>query len=401
VIDMADGEDLPQFLESAPPVWAARGLASILLCLAAVAVVAAVVVQVPETVSATFVLVPERGADPVRAFRSGMVAEVRVAEAQSVEAGDTLFTITSTSVGDRAADWETLQSQAGSAVERVASRRERDASQRLADADETRRLEGRIESLGRSLALKQGELKLAREMASRQKETFDQGLSSWMEMSRVQIEAEKLELEVEEAAAERKDTERSLEKVRHEAVARRAEAHEAERGLREELDRTRIRKSILDQDAVHGGNQLAAVTPCAGVVVKLAVRSRGAIVQEGDLIAEVVCQGERLQAELAIPQGGMALLRPGQRVKLLYDAFPYQRYGARAATLRWISPAKVGDGFRAFADLERDNVVVQGERRPLAPGMGGTARVVVGRRALVSYAFEPLRQLRESMTASP
>jgi len=88
-------------------------------------------------------------------------------------------------------------------------------------------------------------------------------------------------------------------------------------------------------------------------------------------------------------------------VKLLYDAFPYQRYGARTATIRWISPAKVGDGFRAFADLESDSVVVQGERRALAPGMGGAARVVVGRRALVSYAFEPLRQLRESLTDAP
>jgi hypothetical protein len=30
--------------------------------------------------------------------------------------------------------------------------------------------------------------------------------------------------------------------------------------------------------------------------------------------------------------------------------------------------------------------------------MGGTARVVIERRSLVSYAFEPIRQLRESLS---
>jgi hypothetical protein len=30
--------------------------------------------------------------------------------------------------------------------------------------------------------------------------------------------------------------------------------------------------------------------------------------------------------------------------------------------------------------------------------MGGRADVVVGRRSLISYAFEPLRQLRESVS---
>ncbi len=398
---LADGEAVPQFLDLGPPVWAARGLAWVLLSLAAAVAAALAFVRVPETVSASFVLVPVRGADPVRAFRSGIVAEVHVAEAQRVAAGDTLFTIASNSVGDRAADWETLQSQAGSAAERAASRQARDTSQSLADGEEVLKLQDRMESLGRAVIIKEGQLKLAREMAARQKETFDLGLSSWMETSRVQIEAEKLALEVEQAQAERKDAGRTLEKLRHEAAARRAEAQEAERGLREELDRTRIRKSILDKDLVHGGNQLAAVAPCAGIILKLAVRSRGAVVQEGDLIAEVVCQGERLQAELTLPQGGMALVRSGQGVKLLYDAFPYQRYGARAATIRWISPARVGDGFRAFADLDTDSVIVNGERRPLAPGMGGAARVVVGRRALASYAFEPLRQLRESLADVP
>jgi len=58
-------------------------------------------------------------------------------------------------------------------------------------------------------------------------------------------------------------------------------------------------------------------------------------------------------------------------------------------------------GFRALADLTESSVLVRGERRSVSPGMGGFARVIVGRRSLVSYAFEPLRQLKESLAGEP
>ena len=44
---------------------------------------------------------------------------------------------------------------------------------------------------------------------------------------------------------------------------------------------------------------------------------------------------------------------------------------------------------------------MKGRPRPLLPGMGGRGRVVVGRRSLLSYAFEPLRQFREDMASPP
>ena len=57
--------------------------------------------------------------------------------------------------------------------------------------------------------------------------------------------------------------------------------------------------------------------------------------------------------------------------------------------------------FRVFVDLSDETVRVDGQPRPLMAGMGGTARVIVGRRSLISYAFEPLRQLRENLAAPP
>ena len=83
----------PPFLDPEPPPWAVRALATILLLLFAGGLVAVFVVQVPETVSASFVLEPVRGADPVRALHRGTVADVRVGEAQTVAARDVLFVL--------------------------------------------------------------------------------------------------------------------------------------------------------------------------------------------------------------------------------------------------------------------------------------------------------------------
>ena len=69
------------------------------------------------------------------------------------------------------------------------------------------------------------------------------------------------------------------------------------------------------------------------------MKNPGTVVRGSDVLAEIACRDDRLQAELMVPQRGLAMLRAGQPVKLRYDAFPYQRYGVRYATLRWISPA--------------------------------------------------------------
>jgi hypothetical protein len=115
--------------------------------------------------------------------------------------------------------------------------------------------------------------------------------------------------------------------------------------------------------------------------------------------------GSSLHAEISVTQSAVARLKPGQAVKLLYDAFPYQRYGVRYGTLRWISPAaSVVEGrpaFLALADVQDQSVSIQGEPWALRPGMGGTAKVVVGRRPLWSYALDPIRQLRENFAAPP
>ena len=391
------------FLDTSPPIFAARALTWVLLAMFGVGALGLVLVQVPETVTAAFVLVPKRGVDPVRTLHDGIVTGIRVADAQTVEAGAVLFTISSESVGDREAERAALGTSLAGGQARLANERHKFDNQRLADERERDRLQQRVTALAARTVLKERQLQIAREVASRQQRSYDAGLTSWVEASKPRLEAERFAVELEEARAESVETNAMIARLRFEMASRKAAYDEQARSVQEELERARTRKGMLDGEGSRDGNALVVRAPCPGTIVKLVVKNPGSVIHGSDILAEIACHDARLLAELMVPQRGLTMLHAGQPVKLRYDAFPYQRYGVRYATLRWISPASsspaVGASFRALADLDEHTLNIGGQPRTVLPGMAGQASIVVGRRSLASYAIEPLRQMREAMSA--
>jgi multidrug efflux pump subunit AcrA (membrane-fusion protein) len=471
---MADSwnDQTPPFLDKSPAPWAARGLAWIIIALFAAGAIAAVAIQVPETVSSRFVLIPMRGADQIRAARDGVVAEILVSDAQPIAAGAPLFVLRSAVVGDRSAELRSLETQAQGAGARLDNERQRAESQRRADEEEEARLRARFGHVDQRLAeqralretrqaryratlaifendveigrreteFKQKALGVATELAERTERYYNQGVISWLEYNNRQLEASKLAVELqqlerhidtarlrvsqlksEEAqqeiesrltldqlTSERRELQASMNKLRHESAARRRTFVELERSLREDATRATIRTAALQAELQGSrGNELSVVAPCQGTMLKLWVQRPGAVVKESDPLADVACGAGPLQAELTMPASGVGHVKAGHPVKLLYDTFPYQRHGVRRATVRWVSPtgtsqsSGTGQSYRVLADIEDEAEMVRGERRALTAGMGGRAQVVMGRRSLITYAFEPLRQLKESLSDAP
>jgi multidrug efflux pump subunit AcrA (membrane-fusion protein) len=406
-------EQDPPFLENDPPHWAARGLSTALLVLFATAVVAAAVVRVPETVDGPFVLVSERGADPVRAAREGTVADVRVSEGQAVAKGATLFVIRSQAVGDRVADMRGTDMQKTGVEQRLANARVEHESQRRADSLEGRRLDGRLASTERILILKRKQLASARDMAARGKLGADQGIVGGWDADRMALDADRLATELESTIADQEETRAALGKLRQDAMTRDIQYRELVRGLEQDRQVAEARLESMRGQLTGGSpaGDLVVTAPCTGSLLRMMVNTPGAIVQAGDALGEVACAGDRLQVEMTLGQQEVARVRVGQGAKLLYDAFPYQRYGVKAGNVRWVGPATIGHSsgadqgagdvkaFRALIDASDSTIMVSGEPRPLLFGMRGRAKVVTGRRTLISFAFEPIRALRENFAS--
>jgi len=396
----------PAFLELAPPHFAARSLAYLIIVVFIIGGIAAVAIQMPETVSAQFVLVPVRGTDPIKAVRPGVVAQVFVTEGQMVKEGETIAVLKSEIVGDRAADLQTIETQLAGAGESLLNTRLKFDTQRLSEEQEARKLTGRAEHFERLIGHKKHQLTLTKQMADSYEKLYREGIASQAQYTGRQLEVSSLTAELEDLESERRETLAAIEKLRIEANTRQAEQREFERKLKETTATSEIRAAALKTSlAGSAGSDVALIAPCAGSILRLRVKDRGAVVSEGETIAEMACGGEPLQAELTVPEAGIGRLKMDQGVKLKYDAFPYQRFGVKGGKLSWVSPSSIegpnGATFKARVEIADKEMIVKGQPQRLAPGMSGQAEIVVGKRSLISFAFEPIRQLKENFADAP
>jgi multidrug efflux pump subunit AcrA (membrane-fusion protein) len=398
--------DAPPFLDAAPPPLVVRASAVLLLALFAVAVVLAAVIRLPVTVDGRFTLVPVRGADPLRAPRAGIVAEVAAVEGAAVEAGASLFRLRSELAGDRAGEVATLELTARGADERRENERARREAEIQADRDQIRGLERQVAALAKEIELGEKKVDLSSKLVAHAREAFREGLVAYDEVQAKDLEATKAAMELVRLRTEQDQARAQAERLAHEADVKAHAFAETQRALREEADRARVRLGTIKSAPVAStGNEIRVLAPCAGTVVRLHARAAGAVMAEGEPLAELVCAGEALRAEVSVVDKGMGLVTPGQRVKLFYDAFPYQRHGVRYATVRWIGPAAQAKpdapAFRVLAELSDASFRVRGAPYPLLPGMTGNAEIIVAEQSALAYVFEPVRALRENLRRGP
>lgn len=394
--------DESPFLEPIPDPWIMRSLAGILMLLFGASILLASVVHVPETVTSSFVLRPTHGNNPIRSPQSGMVSRVEVVEGQPIANGQSLFVLRSEAIGERSSALRSLEAESEGAREALALARQRSDSARRADEVAIERQRSAIDALDRSLVLHRREATLTKDVLERFERLAEEGLVSRTELIQHEREANEAELALRTAEKERAAAQSKLSEQESENERRELSRQDAERRLLEQIEQNEIRVApLVESLARRAGSELTIAATCSGTIVRLEVQSPGSFVQPGEILGEVACEDEPLQAHLVLPNTDLALLEPGQSVKLLFDAFPYQRHGVRYARLRWISPTSVDvDGeriFRALADVEDEAIMVNGKPRSLKAGMGGVSKIVVGRRRVIGYAFEPLRRLRESM----
>jgi len=170
---------------------------------------------------------------------------------------------------------------------------------------------------------------------------------------------------------------------------------------RSEAEKLKVQISTLESELVNCTGAVKSIrAPYDGVVLSVRQRTSGNVVAAGTELCQLARSDAQPVACLTLPQSSLPRLHSGQPVRLRYEAYPYQRYGAVAARIEWLSPAAVpgpnGPTFQARCQFQP----AEG-RAWIKPkvGMRGDARIVVGRRTVIQKALEPLRILRENLTA--
>jgi membrane fusion protein len=121
----------------------------------------------------------------------------------------------------------------------------------------------------------------------------------------------------------------------------------------------------------------------------------GQAVTAGAVLASVLPAQARLQAHLFAPSSAIGFVREHQAVLLRYHAYPYQKFGHQRGEVIDVSRAPVAGSdaepvYRVTVALERQDITAYGETMPLTPGMRLDADVLLDRRRLIEWIFEPV-----------
>ena len=380
-----ESEMLPQD----PPSWIMRSLAWLLLGAFIFAGLFAVVMRLPETVKCSFVLVPATGADPVQSPRQAVISQVAVSEGQVVKAGEDLFVLRS----DEIRGWDTQLRTF------EADLRNREDGLIKNDAAHNSLLDikgAEIEQAKSEVKFRENHMKTSRDLVTRMEKLAQQGGVSEFELVHAKLDLAGSEKDY--SVAQRTLQQVNLDKQR--MITERARLRGEELA---EIEKLKMRVDGLKVDLENTNKSMLTIrSPYDAVVISMDQRTVGAVVQQGQVLCQLSPKDAKPRARMLLNEAGLAKLAIAQKVRYFFEAFPYQRYGAVDGKLDWISPSTVsssdGAHFVASASLDRTTIPVRGRQAmPLRVGMKGEAHVVVGHRTLIEYAFEPIRQLRESM----
>jgi membrane fusion protein len=351
-------------------------------------------------------LVPASGAIRVVAQQPGLVRDRRVREGEKVAAGEALLRLVDARATPEGGP--VGSATAALAARRIAQvRRQRDET-RAASRAEQAAFDGRIAGLEAEILQLDGEVEAvaARESLSRR------SLARLEELERRGFASPAQRQQKEEEALDLRSRRHSITRARlalgRESAALRAESAEAHSRSLAQLSALDAQVAALDQERIERRAQAEALVsaPAAGTVAAILVEP-GQVVASGATLLTLLPEGSPLQAHLFAPSRAVGFIRAGQEVLLRYPAFPFQKFGSHRARVLSVSrtaiaPAELGfapaDGsreplYRVKVALEAQTVAAYGRAEPLQAGMQVEADVLLDRRRLIEWVFEPVFSL--------
>jgi membrane fusion protein len=153
--------------------------------------------------------------------------------------------------------------------------------------------------------------------------------------------------------------------------------------------------------------------PRAGIVSTLLMKT-GQHVASGQPLLSILPAGSKLEAQLLVPSSAIGFVAQGDRVVLRYQAYPYQKFGQQYGKVVQVSRSALSPAetasllgqnistplYRVLVALDRQTVDAYGKAEALKPGMALNADILLDRRSLWQWVFEPLYGLRQQLAAN-
>lgn len=350
------------------------------------------------------VLVPEKGVMRLHAPQTGILLESHAVEGQAVKQGDVLFVLSvgrSTEVGDtQAAVQAGLNTRQQSLHEAARQRQALMVAQKAGLDRQVGDLQRELGQIGAEAELQRQRLALAQQALDRHKGLLAENFIS---IAQVQAKSEEvLAVRAQQQALERQRAAKQRElgvlqaQLLELPLQAQAATGEIERHLAE----------LSQESAEVAARQRVVVRAPQDGVVSVVTIQPGQTATPDTALASLVPVHSTLQAQLYAPSSAVGFVRPHQTVLLRYQAYPYQKFGhhpgevlavsrtplqaAEMAALALPEAQRREPLYRITVALRDQQVQAYGQAQALVPGMQLDADVLLDRRRLIEWIFEPL-----------
>jgi membrane fusion protein len=374
--------------------WALGALVALILFFLSIA-------QYARKETVTGYLAPTFGMAKIFVPQQGYIKELQVKEGQEVVEGDPLLTVVTSQITANGDDVNAtvlaVLAQQRDVVERqIAAEERRTASEHDRLASTIKGIEGETAQLEDQRKIQNERLKLSESFVSSGATLSASGALPAIELKRR-----------EQAALEQKQNLASLDQ---QITARRTQLTDARHTLEQlpivAAERVRLLRSdlsLIEQRVaeVNGRRAYVIKAPTSGRVSTLQA-TVGQIADPRHRQLEIIPLDSTLQAELFFPTRAFGFVRPGQQVRILYDAFPYQKFGTYRGSVTKVSQtiltsndaagpiALKEPAYRVTVALERPDIDAYGLKIPLQPDMLLKADVILDQRSLMRWLLDPV-----------
>ncbi|MBV8589639.1 MAG: HlyD family type I secretion periplasmic adaptor subunit [Acetobacteraceae bacterium] len=224
-----------------------------------------------------------------------------------------------------------------------------------------------------------------------------------VESSLAHLQGSRIEL-VHELAKLQSEREAFIKEFRRAALEQLVQDRGKRDSAADELQKADLRRHMV-----------AITAPADAVVLDVAHRSIGSVVREAETLFVLVPRDEKLEAEVNVAGKDVGEVAVGEKARIKFDAFPFQKHGTATGVVRLISEdafssenkssenkdEQPGHGplyYRVRVDLTDTKLRAVPQHFHLIPGMALSAEMKVGQRSVISYFLYPLlRGLDESI----
>ncbi len=339
------------------------------------------------------------------ATEPGVIGEVFVTEGQMVAEGAPVLSI-------RTQRFMSDGSVLSEALTETLQRERESLADQLSALEESTRLSSEAAGLTRDDAIRRIRGLIAqRELIAERLEVSERRREEIIGLREKGLVAEPVYNEREEAVVALRQSLIQIDGQIGDARSQRAQAETELRQFNASFDRERaILEQRLAQTDAQLGQTVAAAEQVlratqAGRVAALKARA-GEQAEPGSPLAMILPADAELIAEVYLPSRAAGFVDEGQTVKLMYDAFPYQKFGLARGEITAVSavalrPDEIGVStqsqellYKVEVRLGGQDVTAFGKRLPLQAGMELSADIILEERRVIDWLLEPLRSIR-------